>query len=87
MLAETATTFFLRGDPATVSFEESSAGVVDRMVIVERDWQLTAGRNDPNAIPEPQAISSPRIVPVAEANLSASRPMRWSIETKRLGSG
>ena len=34
-----------------------------------------------------QAISSPRIVPVAEANRSVSRPMRCSIETKRLGSG
>jgi hypothetical protein len=33
------------------------------------------------------ANSSPRIVPVAEANRSVSMPMRWSIETKRLGSG
>ena len=28
-----------------------------------------------------------RMVPVAEANLSVSRPMRCSIETKRFGSG
>ena len=33
------------------------------------------------------AISSPRIVPVAEANLSVSSPMRCSIETNRFGSG
>ena len=33
------------------------------------------------------AISSPRMVPVAEANLSVSRPIRCSIETKRFGSG
>src|SRR6266567_7909737 len=33
------------------------------------------------------AISSPRMVPVAEANLSVSRPRRCSIETKRFGSG
>ena len=32
-------------------------------------------------------ISRPRIVPVDEANLSSSKPMRWSIETKRFGSG
>ena len=36
---------------------------------------------------EPYASSSPRMVPVAEANLSVSRPMRCSIETKRFGSG
>lgn len=30
---------------------------------------------------------NPRIVPVADANLSVSRPMRWSMETKRFGSG
>ena len=29
------------------------------------------------------AISSPRLVPVAEANLSVSRPKRCRIETKR----
>ena len=33
------------------------------------------------------AISSPRMVPVAEANLSVSRPIRCNIETKRLGRG
>ena len=32
-------------------------------------------------------ISSPRIVPVDEANLFSSRPIRWSIETKRFGNG
>ena len=32
-------------------------------------------------------ISRPRIVPVDEANLSSSIPMRWSIETNRFGSG
>ena len=36
---------------------------------------------------EPYARSSPRMVPVAEANLSVSRPMRCNIETKRLGNG
>ena len=35
----------------------------------------------------PQVICNPRIVPVAEANLSVSIPMRWSMETKRFGSG
>lgn len=34
-----------------------------------------------------QAISSPRIVPVADANLSVSNAMRCSMETNRLGSG
>lgn len=34
-----------------------------------------------------QVISSPRIVPVAEANRSVSRPIRCNIETKRLGRG
>ena len=34
-----------------------------------------------------QANSSPRIVPVDEANLSVSMPNRWSIETNRLGRG
>ncbi len=33
------------------------------------------------------AISKPRIVPVDEANFASSSPMRWSIETKRFGSG
>ena len=32
-------------------------------------------------------ISSPRMVPVLLANLSSSIPMRWSMETKRFGSG
>jgi len=41
MLAETLTTFFLKGDAATVNFETNSTGVVDRMVIFEPDWQLT----------------------------------------------
>jgi hypothetical protein len=36
---------------------------------------------------ERYAISNPRIVPVDEANLSVSRPIRCSIETKRLGNG
>jgi CubicO group peptidase (beta-lactamase class C family) len=44
MLAETTTSFFLRGHPATVSFEENPAGVVDRMVIFEHDWQLAVGQ-------------------------------------------
>ena|ERR1051326_5662364 len=35
----------------------------------------------------PQAISKPFMVPVAEAKRSVSKPMRWSMETKRLGSG
>jgi len=33
------------------------------------------------------AISSPRIVPVLEANLSDSMPKRWSTLTNRFGSG
>lgn len=31
--------------------------------------------------------SNPRIVPVEEANFSSAKPIRWSIETKRFGSG
>ena len=34
-----------------------------------------------------QAMSKPRIVPVAEANLSASMPICWSMETNKFGSG
>jgi CubicO group peptidase (beta-lactamase class C family) len=41
LFAETPNAFFLMGDPATVSFETNAAGIVDRMVIFERDWQLT----------------------------------------------
>lgn len=35
----------------------------------------------------PYASSRPRIVPVEEANLSVSKPMRCSIETNKFGSG
>lgn len=43
-LAETPSTFFVRNDRATVSFETNSLGVVDRMVIFQADWQLTVGK-------------------------------------------
>src|SRR5262245_6255499 len=39
------------------------------------------------AVSQTHAMSSPRMVPVAEANLSVSRPMRCNVETKRFGSG
>jgi serine-type D-Ala-D-Ala carboxypeptidase/endopeptidase len=42
LLAETPTSFFLKGDPATLTFETNSSRVVDRMVIFEADWQLTS---------------------------------------------
>ena len=45
------------------------------------NWSLRFGQRTD------QANSRPRIDPVEEANLSVSRPMRWSIETKRFGRG
>lgn len=44
MLAETPTSFFLKGNAATVTFEANPAGEVDRMVIFEPDWQLTVAK-------------------------------------------
>src|SRR5688500_20316448 len=35
----------------------------------------------------PHTMSNPSIRPVEEAKLPSSIPMRWSIETNRLGSG
>jgi hypothetical protein len=44
MLAETATTFFLKGNSATVGFETNSTGAMDRMTIFESDWQFKVGK-------------------------------------------
>lgn len=44
LLAETPTSFFLKGDAATVTFETNSTGHIDRMVIFEPDWQLTTAQ-------------------------------------------
>lgn len=41
LLAETPTMFFLKGDPATISFEANPAGAVDRMVITPSDWLVS----------------------------------------------
>jgi CubicO group peptidase (beta-lactamase class C family) len=47
LLAETPTTFFIKGQPATVTFETNAAGEVDRMSIFEADWQLKVGKKRP----------------------------------------
>lgn len=44
-------------------------------------------RNDSPQSLHALTISNPRIVPVLVAKWSASMPMRWSMETKRFGSG
>jgi serine-type D-Ala-D-Ala carboxypeptidase/endopeptidase len=44
LLAETPTTFFIKGDPATVVFEVSPGGAVDRMVINPPDWVIIVAR-------------------------------------------
>jgi CubicO group peptidase (beta-lactamase class C family) len=44
LLAETPSTFFIKGDPATVVFEVNPAGAVDRMVINPPDWVITVAR-------------------------------------------
>lgn len=67
----------------------TSVMIAGRNVLPKCDRFRHSGDFEPisGAIPELQARSNPRIVPVAEANRSVSKPMRWSIETKRLGSG
>lgn len=47
LFAETPTSFFIKGDPATVTFEADPNGVIGRMVIFERDWQLTIAKRRP----------------------------------------
>ena len=47
LLAETSTLFFLKGDPATLSFETNANGVVDRMVIIPPDWLITVAKRRP----------------------------------------
>lgn len=47
LFAETATTFFVKGHPATVGFDHDSTGAVDRMTIFEADWQFKVGRKLP----------------------------------------
>ena len=44
LLAETPTMFFLKGDPATISFEANPVGAVDRMVIAPPDWVISVAR-------------------------------------------
>ncbi len=56
--------------------------------IAAANLRVTLRRDKPNTPAAiGQAKSRPRIVPVDEANLSASIPMRWSIDTNRFGSG
>jgi CubicO group peptidase (beta-lactamase class C family) len=42
--AESATTFFIRGDAGTVTFEENSEGLIDRMVITREDWTMQTAK-------------------------------------------
>jgi hypothetical protein len=44
LFAETQTMFFLKGDPATVSFEANQEGVVDQMVITPPDWLISVAK-------------------------------------------
>lgn len=44
LLAETPTMFFLKDDPATVSFEANPDGAVDRMVITPPDWLISVAK-------------------------------------------
>lgn len=44
LLAETPEMFFLRGDPATVSFEMTPSGRADRMLITPADWIISVAR-------------------------------------------
>jgi hypothetical protein len=32
--------FFTQGDPATVTFDAYPAGAINRMIVVEPDWQI-----------------------------------------------
>ena len=72
------------------------AAVAKRLLVIEVDRDLLRVRSGSGADQQHEpwnrdaalhAISSPRIVPVDEANFSSSRPRRWSIETNRFGSG
>lgn len=47
LLAESSTAFYLKGDPATISFEVNADGAVDRMVITPPDWLITVARRRP----------------------------------------
>jgi serine-type D-Ala-D-Ala carboxypeptidase/endopeptidase len=42
--AETSTSFFIKGESATVVFETNPAGEIDRMSIHESDWQTKVGK-------------------------------------------
>jgi serine-type D-Ala-D-Ala carboxypeptidase/endopeptidase len=44
IFAETPTRFFLKDDPATISFETNADGEVDRIVITPADWVIIVGR-------------------------------------------
>jgi CubicO group peptidase (beta-lactamase class C family) len=47
LLAESSTIFFLKDDPASISFEKDSAGEVDRMIITPPDWLITVAKKRP----------------------------------------
>ena len=47
LLAESSTAFFLKDDPATISFEVNADGAVDRMVITPPDWLITVAKRRP----------------------------------------
>ena len=47
LLAEAPTIFFLKDDPATISFEKDSDGKVDRMIITPPDWLITVAKRRP----------------------------------------
>lgn len=44
LLAESPTHFFLQDDPASISFETGSDGVIDRMVITPPDWLIIVAK-------------------------------------------
>lgn len=47
LFAESSNTFFLKEDPATITFETNPDGNVDRMVITPPDWLITVAKKHP----------------------------------------
>jgi hypothetical protein len=44
IFAETTTSFFLKDDPATITFEINADGTVDRMIVTPSDWLIIVGK-------------------------------------------
>ncbi len=47
IFAESPTAFFIKNDPATLSFETNADGGVERMVITPKDWLITIAKRRP----------------------------------------